>query len=128
MLSLQRTVLALAIVVGTACASGPRPAVARNENRINAAELAALSGEDAYQAVERLRPQWLRSRGPTSVTDPSPTLPNVFMHGTHVGGLDYLRQIHLNDIQELRYWPPGEASARFGMGHPRGVIEVIPRR
>jgi hypothetical protein len=123
---MDRIVLIAALAVAVGCASGPRGAT-RNENRITAAELATLAGEDAYQAVERLRPQWLRSRGPTSVTDPSPTLPNVIMHGTQVGGLEYLRQVNLNDIQELRYWPPGEASARFGMGHPRGVIEVIPR-
>jgi hypothetical protein len=23
------------------------------------------------------------------------------------------------------YWPAGEAAARFGMGHPRGVIELM---
>ena len=25
------------------------------------------------------------------------------------------------------HFQPGEASARFGMGNPRGVIEIIPR-
>ena len=23
------------------------------------------------------------------------------------------------------YWDAGQASARFGMGHPRGVIEIV---
>jgi hypothetical protein len=31
------------------------------------------------------------------------------------------------DVTEVRYWTAGQASARFGMGHPRGVIEITRR-
>jgi hypothetical protein len=33
----------------------------------------------------------------------------------------------VSDTEEIRYWRPGQAAAKFGMGHPRGVIEVIAR-
>ncbi len=44
--------------------------------------------------------------------------------GMHV---DYLRQVRVLDVSEVRYWPVGEASVRFGVGHPGGVIELIRR-
>jgi hypothetical protein len=47
------------------------------------------------------------------------------MNGNFLGGADYLRQVHSLDVSEVRYWDAGQASARFGMGHPRGVIELI---
>jgi hypothetical protein len=94
-----------------------------------------ISGEDlrrgnngnVYEALERLRPEWLRSRGPTSVTDPTPTRANVYMNGSQVGNLEYLRQVSVVDVGEIRYYAPGEAGVRFGMGNPMGVIDITPR-
>jgi hypothetical protein len=40
-----------------------------------------------------------------------------------LGKVEYLRQMRVLDVTEVRYWDPGQAWARFGMGHPRGVIE-----
>jgi len=53
--------------------------------------------------------------------------PNVYMNGSRVGDLEYLRDVYTIDVAELRYWEPGEAGARFGMGNPRGVIEIVLR-
>jgi hypothetical protein len=89
------------------------------------AELAATNSGSVYDAVAKLKPEWLTSRGPTSVTDPTPTSADVFMNGILLGKADYLRQVRVLDVSEMRYWRAGEASARFGMGHPRGVIELI---
>jgi hypothetical protein len=50
---------------------------------------------------------------------------DVYMNGTLLGKADYLRQVRLLDVSEVRYWDAGQASARFGMGHPRGVLEII---
>ena len=33
----------------------------------------------------------------------------------------------LLDVTEVRYWDAGRAFAHFGMGHPRGVIEILRR-
>jgi hypothetical protein len=58
------------------------------------------------------------------VTDPTPTAVDVYMNGSMLGKADYLRQVRLLDVTEVKYWDAGSASARFGMGHPRGVIEI----
>ena len=73
----------------------------------------------------KLRPEWLSSRGPTSVSDATPSSVSVFMDGSMLGKADYLKQLYVVDVAEVRYWDPGRASARFGMGHPRGVLEIL---
>jgi len=42
-----------------------------------------------------------------------------------LGKADALRQLVILDVAEVRYWDAAQASARFGMGHPRGVLEII---
>ena len=87
-------------------------------------ELAKTNSDNLYDAITKLRPEWLTSRGPTSATDMTPTSVDVYMNGTQLGDASYLRQMRVLDVSEVRYWAAGQASARFGMGHPRGVIEL----
>ena len=87
-------------------------------------QLAATNSAIVYDAIAKLRPEWLTTRGPTSVSDATPTTASVFMNGTLLGKADYLRDVRVLDVTEVRYWAAGSASARFGMGHPRGVIEL----
>lgn len=89
------------------------------------AELAATNSGSLYDAIEKLRPEWLTSRGPTSASDATPASAHVYMNGSFLGDVDYLRQVQWTDVSTVRYWEAGPASARFGMGHPRGVIELI---
>lgn len=119
--------LAAVALVVSACAMGGTTGDGSDRNRITREQIEGTDARTAYQAVEQLRPNWLTSRGPTSVTNPAPTVPGVFRDGSHVGSLSYLEQVQVAEVGELRYWPPGEASARFGMGYPRGVIEIISR-
>jgi hypothetical protein len=46
------------------------------------------------------------------------------MNGSMLGNADYLKELGVLDVSEVRYWDAASASARFGMGHPRGVIEI----
>jgi hypothetical protein len=46
------------------------------------------------------------------------------MNGSLLGKADYLRDMRVLDVSVVRYWDAGQAATRFGMGHPRGVIEV----
>ena len=94
-------------------------------NSLSREQLQATNSEELYAAIAKLRPEWLSSRGPTSVSDPTPTSASVFMNGSLLGRVEYLRDMRVIDVTEVRYWDAGQASARFGMGHPRGVIEII---
>ena len=125
--SLLYTGLAVVVLAAvTACAMAPGPGTASNRNRVGSEELAATNSPTVYEALEMVRPGWLTARGSVSAGGPDATA-NVYMYGNHVGDLDYLREVYVIDVTELRFWPAGEAGARFGMGNPRGVIEIIPR-
>jgi hypothetical protein len=121
---LSSFVLASSVVAG--CASAPsqgqpgRP----NGNQLTRAELAAANSDNLYDAIAKLRPEWLTTRGPTSATNATPTGVDIYMNGTLLGKADYLRDVRLSDVTAVQYWDAGQASARFGMGHPRGVIEL----
>jgi hypothetical protein len=122
-------VLALAticVVVGCAGAA-PGQSGRANSAQITESELAATNSDNLYDAIVKLRPDWLTTRGPKSVTDMTLASVDVVMNGTTVGNVDYLREVRLLDVSGVRFWNAGQAATRFGMGHPRGVIELIRR-
>ena len=96
----------------------------QNRSVITQAQLAATNSETLYDAISKLHPDWLSARGPTSVSDATPTGVSIFMNGVLLGKAETLRDIRVLDVSEIRYWDAGQAAARFGMGHPRGVIEI----
>jgi hypothetical protein len=120
-----RVLAGVVVLAGCTSAAGRRNLASRSERDVLTREqLAATNSDNLYDAIDKLRPDWLTSRGPVSATDPTPTQPSVFMNGQMLGRLDALRELRLLDVTQVRYWSAGQASARFGMGHPRGVIEV----
>jgi hypothetical protein len=116
----------LAAMLTVACASGGRTG-STDRNRITQEQLAQVSADNAYEAIRQLQPQWLDSRGPSSITDPTPSTAVVFMDGARLGGLDYLRNVSLIALSEMRFLEPGPASARYGVGLARGAIELISK-
>jgi len=96
--------------------SGPR----RNRNLITSEELTQV-GEvgTAFDAIQRLRPNWLRGRGTSSA--------KVFVDGVQMGGTGVLRNYRVGVIRECRFIPPADASMRFGTGYGGGVIEVFTK-
>jgi hypothetical protein len=126
MRTLARAILAATLLVGCARATQGASAGA-SRNVLTQAQLAATESGNVYDAIAKLRPDWLSSRGPTSVTDATPAVASVYMNGNLLGKAEYLRSVSFVDVTSVRYWDAGQASARFGMGHPRGVIEITRR-
>jgi len=92
----------------------------RNRNVISAEELAELVGNySAYEAVQRLRANWLSGRGTSR--------PRVFVDGIDLGGTEVLRNYRLETIREIRFVQPSDATVRFGTGFGGGVIEVLTK-
>jgi len=81
----------------------------------------------AYEAVQSLRPVWLRGRGPTSYGGSQH--PKVYVDGMHRRGLpkEALGKISVQRVKAIRFLGAGEATMRFGSGHENGVILVITR-
>jgi hypothetical protein len=125
-----RTVLALslALLLG-ACASSGERSSAGGSGAITLEMIQDLSSSvsDAHQVVNRLRPQWLRSRGATSIRNPQPQYPVVYLDGTRYGPIGILRQIDANSVNEIRFISSSAATTRFGTGHMAGAILVASR-
>ena len=108
----------------------PRP-VRRASMRdpITAADIARINAASAYDAVVKLRANFLQHRGVNSFMQPvSSTRPVVFVDGMEVGTLFELRSIPARDVSEIRFLTSSEATYRYGQGYLAGVIHVTTKR
>jgi hypothetical protein len=88
-------------------------------------ELQAVQGAGtAFDALRKLRPEFLTRRAPSMPTDPDAGYPVVYLDGQRLGGLNTLQGIPLSSIVEIRYLRSAAASERLGRNHPGGVIAV----
>lgn len=104
--------------------SGSRPS--RSRDRITADELATIDVQNALQAVQRLRPNFLQNRGgaASSLTQ-GPQDVVVYVDQTRMGGPSTLAQINIADVKEIQWLNGTDATQRFGTGHGSGAIIVI---
>ena len=79
----------------------------------------------AYNAVERLRPWFLRTREKRSGINASRhTRPAVFVNGVFAGETEALRAIPISDVVEMRLIRPSDAVHQYGSEHQAGIILV----
>jgi hypothetical protein len=116
--------LAVAAVVG--CASSGTPGATRGDpNVLSAAEIAEHHADvnTAYDAVARLRPNWLAPHGPVSSNASS--YATVFVDGQFAGDPSALRNIPAYHVGAIRYYDVTQAGARFGIrAGGGGAMEV----
>jgi hypothetical protein len=114
----------MAFALGCASATTQGRTSQGTGNTLTQDQLARTNSEYLYDAIVKLRPSWLTSRGPTSVTDATPTSVSVYVGGSLLGKAEALKDVRTLDVAEVKYWDAASASARFGMGNPRGVLEI----
>jgi hypothetical protein len=117
------TLLAVTAVLGCASSGGT---AGGDRNRITLEEVEATNQPTAYDIVRTLRPGWLRSRGPSSINAPVPI--QVYVDGTRLGGPRTLQTVPKVAIEEILYYNPMEAQAKWGLNHTNGAIAVVTRR
>ena len=78
---------------------------------------------NAYDAVESLRSTWLRTRGTDSFNKPTEVL--VYVDDNRLGGVLTLKQVTTSQIIMIRFVDGLTASARWGLDHGQGVIQVV---
>ena len=81
--------------------------------------------DNAYDAVTRLRPDFLRSHPGTDGVSQHPV---IYVDFARMGGSDALRSIPVSTILEIRYFSPITAGLWFGPNNPAGVIAVSTPR
>jgi hypothetical protein len=131
---LSRRALVAAMVALTACASsgGGASSARQNPNVISMEEIVESSASNAYEVIQRLRPNFLRTRGAVHGTPGATNAVEmvdlvVYLNENRLGGSDQLRQIATTDIKEIRYFNSSEATTKWGTGHSAGAIQIVSR-
>ena len=113
----------LVLVMGGCTSSSGGSRSQRNPNEISQEEIqGARSASNAYSLTQRLRPNWLRKRGRSSITNPTEIA--VYVDGARYAGPQALRQFQVVNIESMQYLSPSRATNKFGGGHEHGAILV----
>jgi hypothetical protein len=124
--TVARTMLAVLSVLMVACSSSPRQRTgSRQLGVITTQEMDAARYSTAFEVVEALRPQWLRTRGRTSFRAAESV--KVYLDDSLLGTPDQLRQITTRSISSIRFMDGTEATTRWGLDHGHGAIIVSTR-
>ena len=124
-----------AVAVAIACARPPAnfdltdtpTSAPRWAEVLTAEEITNTKAEEAtaYDAISRLRPNWLAAHGVTSFTKQGTAYAIVYMDDQKYGDLNMLKNFKAFQVAEIRYYDFTQAGARFGVAAGNGgVIEV----
>ena len=130
---MQRTIIALTLFLSVAaCGSGPSPTGGlgfRNRSVLTAEEIdASRSGSwTAYDLIAGLRPEYLRSRGSSSLRNLAPVTATVYVDEMRFGDLEALRTMSADQILFIQYVNAADATTRFGTDHFGGAILITTK-
>jgi hypothetical protein len=125
-------VTAMACTGGASSASDPSvaPAPSRSSDVITADELndPAVASGDAYEAVRRLRPRFLMTRGAVSAKNTSAGSVHISVDGGPLLTVDNLSRLRPSQIAEIRYLNSSDAAQRFGTNAGSGGVILVKSR
>jgi hypothetical protein len=118
--------LTASLGLGAACATTEAERTSTGGNLLEAAEIEAAGPQirTALDAVELLRPQFLRTRANPTVGGRRVDPVQVYVNGTSWGGPESLSRLRAEEVVRIRYIRPTDAQTRFGMDHGSGAMEV----
>lgn len=122
--------LAIVLLSGgcAAASSGSVRATGADRDILTAAEILQSSGATAYDVIAQLRPQFLRSRGASSLLAAAPPTAVVYVDNVQIGTLQVLRTIGAQTISRVEYLSASDATTRFGTDHTGGAILISTKR
>jgi len=121
-------VLIAVIALGAQSCLFHRGGIIGDVTSITASEIDSVHATDAYDAVRKLRPQFLAIRGRESF-DPKapPAQPNVYVDQMFYGDISTLRGMAAGSIETIRFYNAAEAQYAFGRGNMAGVISIVTK-
>jgi hypothetical protein len=104
------------------------PGAMRDPSLITEAEIDSSHASSAFEAVSKLRPMFLSSRGKLSVEAGTlPAAPRVYVDNQYYGEAGVLRSISAMTIDSIRFYSASEAQFKFGRGNEAGVIGIFTK-
>jgi hypothetical protein len=119
--------LVLAVLLASCASSGSRSG-GRDRDIITAEEIADVQVATAYDIVQTLRPEYLRTRGLRSMGASQPQGAVVYVDNVRRGGPESLRTLPRESVLEIRYLNGADATTMYGTNHGDGAILVRTRR
>ena len=120
-------IIAAAVLTLGACSPKSARVAPQDRNLITADEIAKSNATNAFEAVERLRPAFLRTRGSQSLQNQEPPTPMVYIDGMRYGTLQTLATVPTIGIVSIRYLNAIEATQRYGFGNEGGAIMIVTK-
>jgi len=123
-------VLTLLVTVVSSCRSAGAPASQLGDSDIiTREEIEESTAATAYDLVLNLRPQWLRTRGISTLAQAAGEEDIIiYMNNARLGFRDAMRQVPLGAVQYLQFFSAREATHRWGAGHLHGAILISTQR
>lgn len=138
----RRTATSALAMVLAACATSSTPSsepaptstasrsTIRNQTVITTSELSdpTLAGVNALDAVRRLRPSFLLTRGVVSGQNPRAGNVQVSVDGGSLAAVTTLSSMRVEEIAEIRYLNATDAAQQFGTSSASGPVILVKRR
>jgi hypothetical protein len=119
------------VAASVACATTPNNTsgvITHRSNVLTAEEImeAHADATSAYDAVARLRPNWLVAHGLSTSSNDVSNLATVFIDGQEMGDVSALKNVQAFQVGSIHYYNVTEAGAKFGVrAGTTGAVEVI---
>jgi hypothetical protein len=131
-MKINRLALCALVLLASACApaaagnSADTPRTGRvRRDLITREQIIATEQHTLFDAIQRLQPSWLVPQGTLD------TVIGVFVDGTSVGGIDFLRQYPATQAQEVRFLNNraigAELTTRQAAGLGSAIMITSPR-
>jgi len=91
-------------------------------------EIVRSHATSAFDAIQKLRANFLSNRGPTTIAARSSPYPTVYVDEQIYGDISILRSIPAEVVSTIRLYRSWEATTRYGTGNMGGVIAVTTRQ
>lgn len=120
---------AAAAALAMACAPPKISSQSADTQVITESEVDNSHASNAFEVIQKIRPNFLHDRGETSLTKSRSTpYPTVYVDGQEFGAIETLRNIPASQVSMIRLYHAWEAATLFGNSSGGGVIAITTRR
>lgn len=118
--------VAVLLAVGACASSGSSGSSGTSATVITGEQLMATNQSNLFQALQNIRPQWLRSRGSASLSGPTQVM--LFVNEAPYGTVNDLSSIPIDAVQDVRFLNASEAGSRYGTAAGAGGLLLVRTR